>query len=177
MTKSLSSTGTVRAHHCRPRELRIGNAKRSNPESRHLSAVAGGGRKQGRAARLRRGRTIYRWNGTSWTFIAPDAQLFPDDDAQTQVFGIHYAGPTWESKSGSSVRGALDDLCVPDPNALPWLRLRAVSSEGPGLFLGTAFIQRLNTVGGLAPAFSGSVVGQEVRVPYTADYYFYKARP
>jgi Protein of unknown function (DUF3455) len=120
---------------------------------------------------------IYRWNGTSWTFIAPDAQLFPDDDAQTQVFGIHYVGPTWESTSGSSVRGALDDLCVSDPNALPWLRLRAVSSEGPGLFLGTTFIQRLNTVGGIAPTFSGSVVGEEARVPYTADYYFYKAHP
>ena len=37
------------------------------------------------------------------------------------------------------------------------------------------YIQRVNTVGGLAPAEPGDFVGQEVEVPYTAEYYFYRA--
>src|ERR1044072_7051799 len=39
---------------------------------------------------------VYRWNGTSWAFIAPVANLFADDNYRGQV-GTHYAGPTWES--------------------------------------------------------------------------------
>ena len=37
-----------------------------------------------------------------------------------------------------------------------------------------SFIQRLNTVGGKAPARPGAFPGQVARVPYTADYYFYR---
>jgi hypothetical protein len=118
---------------------------------------------------------IYQWNGTSWTFVAPDAQLFPDDDAATHVFGTHYAGPTWESASGSTVRGALVTPCPVGANVIPWLKLRAVTTAGPGIFDNTTFIQRLNTVGGVAPSQAGSFVGEEASVPYTADYYFYKA--
>jgi hypothetical protein len=36
------------------------------------------------------------------------------------------------------------------------------------------YIQRVNTVGGLAPEYAGDYVGEEVRVPYAADYYFYR---
>src|SRR6185369_5055306 len=39
----------------------------------------------------------------SWVFKAPEAVLF---DADGNVVGIHYAGPTWESESGSKVVGA-----------------------------------------------------------------------
>ena len=119
---------------------------------------------------------IYRWSGTSWVFVAPEAQLFPDDDAQTPAFGIHYARPTWESASGSTVRGTVIDRCTSDPSAIPWLLLGVVASDGPGIFADTTFIQRLNTTGGNAPSVSGSFVGEEARVPYTADYYFYKAQ-
>jgi hypothetical protein len=38
------------------------------------------------------------------------------------------------------------------------------------------FIQRLNTVGGNAPAAAGTAIGQEVNVAYTAEYLFYRAR-
>jgi hypothetical protein len=37
------------------------------------------------------------------------------------------------------------------------------------------FIQRVNTIGGTAPAEAGLFVGDEARVPYTAEYYFYRA--
>lgn len=36
-------------------------------------------------------------------------------------------------------------------------------------------VQRVNTLGGTAPAGAGSFVGDEARVPYTAEYYFYRA--
>src|SRR5947208_623861 len=39
---------------------------------------------------------IYRWNGTSWAFVAPEAVLYADAEGDG-VVGIHYAGPTWES--------------------------------------------------------------------------------
>jgi len=38
------------------------------------------------------------------------------------------------------------------------------------------FIQRVNTVGGNAPAAAGTFVGEETRVPYSAEYLFYRAQ-
>jgi hypothetical protein len=114
---------------------------------------------------------IYRWNGTSWSFVAPEAVLYDQDD---EVIGTHYAGPTWESNSGSTVKGAVLERATPNPAAIPWLLLGAVDSEGPGIFNGVTHIQRVNTVGGLAPAYAGDFVGEEVWVPYAADYYFYR---
>jgi hypothetical protein len=119
------------------------------------------------------GDQIYRWNGTSWVFVAPSADLFADATA-TGAVGTHFAGPTWLSNSGSAVVGAVAKRCPAPGNAIPWLLLSAVSSTGPGIFDGTTHIQRLNTVGGSAPAEPGSFLGEERRVPYTADYYFYR---
>ena len=61
-----------------------------------------------------------------------------------------------------------------DTNAIPWVRLRAVSTEGPGIFADTTFIQRVNTTGGKAPSEDGTFVGEVARMPYTADYFFYR---
>jgi hypothetical protein len=109
-----------------------------------------------------------------WGFKAPEAVLFAADG--NGEIGIHYAGPTWESQSGSKVVGAVVPPRVTvDTNAIPWLLLRAVSSEGPGIFGGTTYIQRVNTTGGLAPATPPTPTDTEVRVPYTAEYFFYRA--
>lgn len=121
------------------------------------------------------GDQVYRWNGTSWTFVAPVADLFADAGLKGKV-GTHYVGPTWESLSGSKVVAAVLDRCTPDATAIPWLKLGAVSSSGPGIFAGTTHILRVNTVGGVAPSVPGTVVGEEARVPYTTEYYFYRAR-
>jgi hypothetical protein len=115
---------------------------------------------------------IYRWNGTSWTFVAPSANLYADGGFHGAV-GTHYAGPTWESNSGSRVVGSRVDGCTPDPTAIPWLVLERVTTDGPGIFNGVTHIQRVNTTGGLAPTVPGTTVGEERRVPYTAEYYFY----
>ena len=112
---------------------------------------------------------IYTWNGTTWGASVPEAVLF---DSDGNMVGIHYAGPTWETESGSKVLGARVAAATVDPNAIPWLLLRAVSTEGPGVLADTTFIQRVNTVGGKAPA-AGTAVGQVARVAYTAEYFFY----
>ena len=116
---------------------------------------------------------IYAWNGASWVFQAPEAVLFDSDGA---IVGIHYAGPTWESPSGSKVVGArLAAAPSPNPGSIPMLLLQAQSTTGPGIFAPTTYVQRVNTFGGVAPSAPGSVVGEQVRVPYTAEYVFYRA--
>jgi hypothetical protein len=114
---------------------------------------------------------IYRWNGTTWSLVGPDAVLYADPGHHA-VVGTHYAGPTWETTSGSKVVGSVLDRCTADVNAVPWLLLEAVSTEGPGAFQKVTYIQRVNTTGGLAPVTSGAI-GEEVRVPYTTEYFFY----
>lgn len=119
---------------------------------------------------------IYQWNGTKWEFVEPEAVLYDGDDEDAEVIGIHYRGPTWESNSGSTVKAAVIDRATPDAEAIPWLKLGAVSSDGPGIFDGTTFIQRLYTVGGVAPVERGEFMGEVARVPYTAWYFFYRER-
>jgi len=116
---------------------------------------------------------IYRWNGTSWGFVSPSATLYADATGRGQI-ATHFGGPTWQSNSGGRVVGAVADRCTPNTASIPWLLLVAVP-DGPGIFSKVAFIQRLNTVGGNAPSTPGSAAGEEVRVPYTADYLFYQA--
>jgi hypothetical protein len=121
---------------------------------------------------------IYRWNGSAWVFVAPAATLYADAGYHGKV-GTHYLtpgqGPTWESNSGSKVIGMRLAACTPDTTAIPWLRLGAMGTQGPGVLDGATFVQRVNTVGGIAPATPGTAVGQEADVPYTAEYYFYRA--
>ena len=118
---------------------------------------------------------IYRWNGTNWDFVAPRALLFDDPNYRGKVC-THYGGPTWESNSGSNVVASRVAGCSPDPTAIPWLLLQTVSTDGPGIFSSVTYIQRVNTRGGLAPAAPGSSVGEMAEVPYTTEYYFYRAQ-
>jgi hypothetical protein len=123
-----------------------------------------------------KGVQVYRWNGTSWAFVEPVALLFADANYHGKV-GTHYLGPTWESNSGSKVVAARvpGTGCTPDPTAIAWLKLQTVSNEGPGLFESVTFVLRVNTSGGLAPTVPGSSIGAVAEVPYTAEYYFYRA--
>src|SRR5689334_18106463 len=65
---------------------------------------------------------VYRWNGMSWDFVAPIARLFADANYCGEV-GSHYAGPTWESNSGSKVVARRLYGCAPDSTSIPWLLL------------------------------------------------------
>jgi hypothetical protein len=120
---------------------------------------------------------IYVWtvNATdpslsSWVLKAPHALLFHHEG---EVVGIHFAGPNWESNSGSKIGGKRLAGVTVDPTAIPWLLLQGINPSGTGAFSDVTYIQRLNTMGGLPPATPGTEAGQEVLVPYVADYLFY----
>jgi hypothetical protein len=119
---------------------------------------------------------LYFWNGTSWGYGGPEATLSADPNGNS-VVGVHYGGPTWVSTSGSGVIGKPVKPCTVDPTAIPWLLLEAQHSKGPGIFENVTYIQRVNTTGGMAPTDEGSYLYEYRRVPYTAEYVFYKARP
>ena len=120
-----------------------------------------------------RGVQIYRWNGTAWALYGPDAILSADAGGNS-VVGTHSVGPKWVSNSGSQVEGTVVDRCTPNPNAIAWLLLSAKAS-GNGIFSSVTHIQRVNTVGGVAPSTPGTFVGDEVRIDYSTEYFFYRA--
>ena len=67
---------------------------------------------------------------------------------------------------------------APVADAIPWLLL-AVKSVGPeGSCSKVTSIQRVSTVGGVAPkaGCSQATAGTPARTNYTADYYFFTAK-
>lgn len=108
-----------------------------------------------------------------WVFRAPEAAL---TDRSGHSLGKHYAGPTWESVDGSTVVGEVKSR-DPGPNtsAIQWLLLTGKSTTGAGILSRANSIQRVQTVGGVAPSepCGPANVKQIARVPYTATYYFY----
>jgi hypothetical protein len=126
---------------------------------------------------------IYSCNATSdgfgWAFVAPRADLYDD---RGKLIMTHFAGPTWQSKDGSFVVGRREAGVNVDPTAIDWLLL-SVPAANAGLegdqLVGTTFIQRIATSGGLAPdaeECNADTAGSQAEVPYTADYYFWKAK-
>jgi hypothetical protein len=113
----------------------------------------------------------------AWALQEPEAELFDRDGNR---LGKHYAGPTWEAKDGSKVTGEVVARADSgDANAIPWLLLTAKTTAGPGIFANVRFIQRLHTVGGSAPSdgCDAHAADREVRVSYSADYWFYAVKP
>ena len=134
--------------------------------------------------------------GFAWILFGPQATLFDDDDEQVIT---HFLSPnsdesgttraTWQHSRDTSTVWAFatpattsTDPAFVASGAIPWLLLRVVGDQdGPndGDKLSEAtFIQRPNTGGGIAPSTgwaSAADVGKRAFVPYTADYFFYKA--
>ena len=111
-----------------------------------------------------------------WAFVAPEADLF---DARGKRIGRHYAGPHWEANDGSKIVGAVKERAdAPEAGAIPWLLLAAKSAGSEGSFSKVTSIQRVNTVGGVAPKSGCSQVtaGTPARIAYTADYYFFTVK-
>src|SRR5258708_19067879 len=123
---------------------------------------------------------IYRCQPTAqtstdygWAFVAPEATLYDRDGT---VAGHHYAGPTWEANDGSKAVGTLvAKAAAPDANSIPSLLLSAAVVRRGTTLEKVAFVQRLHTDGGAAPATGSTseAANSEARVPYSADYYFY----
>lgn len=63
----------------------------------------------------------------------------------------------------------------PGGTSIPWFLLTAKKTEGTGVLGKVTFIQRVDTVGGKAPAGGCDAAGggKELRVDYTATYRFY----
>jgi hypothetical protein len=136
--------------------------------------------------------------GVAWKFFAPQATLYVTVLGVQAQLATHFlsanpdedglARPTWQhsidsSKVWGKVYKISTDPNYVEPGAIPWLLLeRAGKETGPdgGSFMTqTAYIQRINTSGGVAPATGCSQagnIGALALVPYTTDYYFYKAR-
>ena len=113
--------------------------------------------------------------GHEWTFVAPDADLL---DAQGKTIGRHGAGPYWQAADGSRVVGSVKARAeAPASGAIPWLLLTTKSSGPTGAFSNVTSIQRVNTVGGIAPATpcTAQLTGTPARVPYAADYRLFTA--
>ena len=133
--------------------------------------------------------------GTTWKFFAPQATLFQKfrGDLYQQI-ATHFLAPSpkepgtlrpaWlHSFDSSQVWGRMiassTDASFVEPGAIPWLLLEMAGAEpgpsGGGILAQTAYIQRLNTSGGAAPAGPCTQIGTIVMVPYTTDYYFYRS--
>jgi hypothetical protein len=110
--------------------------------------------------------------GFEWAFKAPEATLF---DAKGLQVGTHFAGPSWKAADGSLVVGEVAGRAdAPAGGAIPWLLLRAKSKEGSGVLSTVAFIRRVDTKGGIAPASGCDAAhnGAQDRVRYYALYQF-----
>ena len=110
-----------------------------------------------------------------WSFTAPDAVLVDPQGGDPE--GRHYAGPTWEADDGSRVVGHLRAKTPsPDGVGVDWLLLDGTPS-GQGEFGRIAYVRRVATRGGKAPAegCDADHAGEKAGVPYSATYEFYTA--
>jgi hypothetical protein len=116
---------------------------------------------------------VYQCRDSKWLFVAPQAELW---DARGRKIGSHYAGPHWEAADGSKVVGAVKARAdAPVSGNIPWLLLGAKSVGGEGAFSKVTSIQRVATAGGMAPT-QDCQSGEEARVYYSADYYFFTSK-
>jgi hypothetical protein len=140
-------------------------------------------------------------SGAAWKLFGPQATLFFTfkwfNSEIRQQITTHFlspnpdeagiARPTWQSSLDSSavwgkVKASYDKQDFVAPGAIPWLLVEIVGDEsgpaGGASLTPTKFIHRLNTAGGVAPATGCSGLADLAKtaiVPYTTDYYFYKA--
>jgi hypothetical protein len=119
-------------------------------------------------------------NGT-WLFTDPEATLYQTTGVPKPI-GTHFLNfatgrPVWQLKDESSVEAARTQTASGGTGNIAWLLLQAVvttaGSDGDRL-TSTTWVQRLNTSGGVAPVET-CVPGDRIAVPYSADYFFWRA--
>jgi hypothetical protein len=110
-----------------------------------------------------------------WVFVGPVAKL---KDANGKEIGSYFGPPaTWVSNDGSRVAGKQVAVSpnTTTPGSIPLQLVKADPATGAGAMQGVSYIQRLKTVGGVAPALpcaEGNKAEKKV-VAYAADYVFY----
>ena len=142
--------------------------------------------------------------GTAWNPTArPEATLFSDLLGEQFQIITHFqsinenpkegvtvprsGNATWQSSLDSSrvwmvkkngIDAGSDLASCPNSGSIQCLLLQSVGNKkgptGGNLLAKTTFIQRLNTAGGAVPT-STCTAGQSELVPYTADYFFFRA--
>jgi hypothetical protein len=120
----------------------------------------------------------YTCSGGVWSAAVPEATLYEGTDATTPVFGTHFAGPEWFAGDSSFVIGDKPNIIkVAQPDAIPWLLVPVASTSSSGTLTNVAYVQRIDTVGGLETGTcDSSNDGAVDKVAYTANYYFFIKR-
>ena len=107
-----------------------------------------------------------------WIFKSPQAILF---DTSGHAAVRHGAGPSWEAEDGSRIQGhVLAQRPSTTPASIPQLLLETRSTAGNGSLSSIRYVQRVHTVGGLAPSAPCSTEHETGSSPYLADYIFYR---
>ncbi len=111
-------------------------------------------------------------SGRHWVYRLPEAKL---SDASGQVVVRHGTNLSFEHVDTSLLLGEITDhVPAPVDNALPWV-LMTTRAFGKGALTGVTHVQRIDTVGGMPPAgCDASQLGHLLRVPFTADFIFYR---
>jgi hypothetical protein len=142
-----------------------------------VNATADGARDASSAGACHDGAADAACTPYAWVLVGPNAVLF--DITGTEV-GAHTVGPTarsliWTSKDGSAVTASAGAEDVLSNDAIPWLMSIASSHTGAGVFSDVTYVERVNTVGGLAPVLpcAADLAGMIMSTGYRADYYFY----
>lgn len=107
-----------------------------------------------------------------WVFKSPQATLF---DASGHAVVRHGAGPSWEAEDGSRIQGrVLAQQPSATPASIPQLLLETHGTAGSGTLSAIRYVQRVHTVGGLAPSATCSTEHESGSSPYLANYVFYR---
>jgi len=110
-----------------------------------------------------------------WVFVGPSAVLF---DRAGKTVGTYYGPPpTWAAVDSSKLTGV--QVAV-SPNAagnIPLQLVKANPAMGQGAMTGVTYIQRVATMGGVAPASACAADSKSKKevVKYQADYIFWTA--
>lgn len=110
-----------------------------------------------------------------WVFVGPQADLNSRAGAK---LGTYYGPPaTWAASDGSAITGAQVAVAPAMAGSIPLQLVKANPASGAGSMTGVTYIQRVATMGGVAPAAAcdGAAVGRKEIVKYQADYIFWKA--
>jgi hypothetical protein len=144
--------------------------------------------------------------GVAFSLFTPEATLVDDsgDQVITHFFGPNPEEPNtnpalfatgviraaWQdSHDGSTIWGKVNpgdastDPRFVEKDAIAWLKVTKAGVDtglnGGDKLTKTTFVQRLSTHGGVAPktgCLTADDIGHLAFVPYTADYFFYKAK-
>jgi len=86
-------------------------------------------------------------------------------------------GNTWTASDGSTIIGEVQKtISSPDPTAASWTLFRISAHRGNGILSDVAYVQCAFTEKGLPPTEPSARLGEVRRIPYEANYVFYRPR-